>query len=423
MIMFYDILLLDDISCFRETREQRRQQLCSLVQCIRGRVGIGSREVIDFSSRQAPILLQEVFNQAVTRRWEGLMLKGCDDPFFSLDGTRFIKLKKDYIAGLGDTADLAIVGGRRDATDEQELNIGRLRWISFYIGCLENKDEVCRSNAKPHFRILDAIGRYNIPKIDMRYLNERGNFVQVPFSLSTPELSVTIDQKGLSQPTELFKRPFVVEVMGAGFDKPANVSYFALRFPRVQKIHLNRTVADTVSFGELQEMARADDITPQDDEDRNISSIGTPQCLAHASPSLSNRSTSTESSQSSIIIATASPALSLNAWMRAEGLIMIEEPETITVNPEEQRAEWDCKRIFQDFTSPSSGESVRPFSSKRKRDADTIPPEDSCRKRIRTSTVHVEDDQHKRRQSASAIKPNTFKTSERYELAVVEKKS
>jgi DNA ligase 4 len=174
---------------------------------------------------------------------------------------------------LGDTADLTIVGGRRDATDEQELNIGRLRWASFYVGCLENKDEVRRSNAKPHFRILDAVGRYNISKTDMRYLNKQGNFVQVLFAPSTPGLSVAIDQRGLSQPTELFKRPFVVEVMGAGFDKPANVSYFALRFPRVQKVHLDRTVADTVSFGELQGMARAAETTPQDDdEDRNTSS-------------------------------------------------------------------------------------------------------------------------------------------------------
>jgi DNA ligase 4 len=173
-------------------------------------------------------------------------------------------LKKDYIAGLGDTVDLAIVGGRRDATDEQEMNIGRLRWTSFYIGCLENKDEVRRSNAKPHFRILDTVGRYNISQTDMRYLNERGNFVQVPFASSTPGLSVTIDQKDQPQPTELFKRPFVVEVMGAGFDKPANVRYFALRFPRVQKIHLDRTIEDTVSFEELQEMARAIYAAPQD---------------------------------------------------------------------------------------------------------------------------------------------------------------
>jgi DNA ligase 4 len=61
--------------------------------------------------------------------------------------------------------------------------------------------------------------------------HEQGNLIQVPFALSTPELNVTIDQKDQkdqSQPTELFKRPFVVEVMGAGFDKPANISYFTL---------------------------------------------------------------------------------------------------------------------------------------------------------------------------------------------------
>lgn len=75
MIMFYDILLLDDIACFKDTLEQRRQGLCSLVQCIRGRAGIGSREIIDFSSDQAPILLQKVFTQAVIRLWEGLVLK------------------------------------------------------------------------------------------------------------------------------------------------------------------------------------------------------------------------------------------------------------------------------------------------------------------------------------------------------------
>lgn len=44
----------------------------------------------------------------------------------------------DYIAGLGDTADFAIVGGHRDAKDEQELGIEKLWWTSFYIGCLND---------------------------------------------------------------------------------------------------------------------------------------------------------------------------------------------------------------------------------------------------------------------------------------------
>ena len=424
MIMLYDILLLDDIACIKENLEQRRQRLCSLAQCIRGRVGIGSRKIIDFSSGRATILLQEVFTQAITRRWEGLVLKGCDDPYFSLDGTRFIKLKKDYIAGLGDAVDLAIVGGRRDATDEQEMNIGRLRWTSFYIGCLENKDEVRRSNAKPHFRILATVGRYNISKTDMRYINERGNFVQVPFALSTPGLSVTIDQKDLSQPTELFKRPFVVEVMGAGFDKPANVSHFTLRFPRVQKVHLDRTIEDTVSFGELQEMARATYVTPQDDdEDGNISWVGTPHSLEHASPSLSNRSTSTDSSQSSTDTTTASDTLSLDARMRAEGLVMIDETKTISAKLGQQRGEWDGNMDSKGLISPSSEESVSRLSTKRKREADTILPRHGCRKRTRKSTVHAEDDQHKRRQSIPTVKSWTSDTSECNELVAAESQS
>jgi DNA ligase-4 len=37
MIMFYDILLLDDTVCIRETYDIRRRQLQSLVRCISGR--------------------------------------------------------------------------------------------------------------------------------------------------------------------------------------------------------------------------------------------------------------------------------------------------------------------------------------------------------------------------------------------------
>ena len=49
---------------------------------------------------------------------------------------------------------------------------------------------------------------------------------------------------------------FTVEVVGAGFDKPANAGYFTLRFPRVLKVHDDRSFRDAVSFAELQEMAK-----------------------------------------------------------------------------------------------------------------------------------------------------------------------
>jgi hypothetical protein len=37
------------------------------------------------------------------------VLKGCDEPYFSFNGTRaFIKLKKNHMAGLGDTRSASI---------------------------------------------------------------------------------------------------------------------------------------------------------------------------------------------------------------------------------------------------------------------------------------------------------------------------
>ena len=64
----------------------------------------------------------KLFAQPIVQRGEELLLNGCQDPCLSVTSAKvFLKLKKDYIAGLGNTADFAIVGRHRDARDEQEL--------------------------------------------------------------------------------------------------------------------------------------------------------------------------------------------------------------------------------------------------------------------------------------------------------------
>lgn len=113
---------------------------------------------------------------------------------------------------------------------------------------LENKEEVCRFDAKPRFRIIDVVDRHAISKEDMLFLSRRGYFERVPFAQSIPEFDVDFEYGRQLQPAELFKRPFVVELMGAGFDKPANARFFTLRFPRVLKIHEDRSFKETVSF-------------------------------------------------------------------------------------------------------------------------------------------------------------------------------
>lgn len=274
MIMFYDILLLDDIVCGRESHDIRRQLLESLVWRIPGRADIGFREIVTFSASSAAERLNDAFARAIAQRWEGFVLKGCEDPYFSFDKNKaFIKLKKDYIPGLGDTADLIIVGGRRDARDEQELGAGKLWWTSFYLGCVENK-EVSLGDSKPRLRIVDMIDRHGISKRDIIHLNRHGYFRRVPFATSAPDFNIIFEPGERPQPSELFSPPFVVEVTGAGFDKPANAGYFTLRFPRVLKVHDDRLSRDTVNFAELQEMAKRCIEIPDDPEEEEASWLG-----------------------------------------------------------------------------------------------------------------------------------------------------
>ena len=257
MIMFYDLLLLDDIVCFQETHDKRRQRLWSIVRWIPERAEIGSREKIQFGPEHSLHLLRRIFAQAISQNWEGLVLKGCDDSYASLDRSVYqVKLKKDYIAGMGDSANFAVVGGRRDARDEFRLGMGKLSWTHFYLGCLENKTDVCRYDAKPKLRVIAVVDRHGISKNDLRYLNQGGYFEQVPFGCPRAELQVELDASFSCRPMHLFKKPFVVEVIGAGFDKPSNTNYFTLRFPRICKVHDDRMYNDTISFNELQQMAK-----------------------------------------------------------------------------------------------------------------------------------------------------------------------
>lgn len=83
MVMLYDIPLLDDVVCLKELHDKHRERLCSLIKLIPGRAKIRSRKKINFASARAPEFLEQAFARAIAARWEGLVLKGCNDPCYS----------------------------------------------------------------------------------------------------------------------------------------------------------------------------------------------------------------------------------------------------------------------------------------------------------------------------------------------------
>ena len=69
--------------------------------------------------------------------------------------------------------------------------------------------------------------------------------------------------------------------MGAGFDKPSNSRYFALRFPWMLKIHGDRSLKDTISLEELQKMAKRCSEVQEDserEETRWLGKLGISDC-------------------------------------------------------------------------------------------------------------------------------------------------
>jgi DNA ligase 4 len=98
---------------------------------------------------------------------------------------------------------------------------------------LKKKTGWGKKSWKPIFRVVARIDRYGVSKDLVQYLNQHGNFIRVPFACRRDEMEVIIDQKQLRRPTELFRTPFAVELMGAGFDWPADVKYWTPRFPRI----------------------------------------------------------------------------------------------------------------------------------------------------------------------------------------------
>jgi len=262
MIVFYDILMLDNKILLVEPHKKRRAHLKGVVTPIVGYAEIVERAMIDFGSREAPEILRNAFGSAIRKRWEGFVLKGLEDPYFSWQaGSRSIKLKKDYIAGLGDSADLCIVGGRCDPRIRNGLGLGlgRLSWTNFYVAAVINKDEVRRHDVRPVFRILDCLGPGSLSKDDITTLNSEGKFLEQDYVAESTFMVIQHPRTDIPLPTHIFTRPIVVEVMGAGYERPQSANFWMLRFPRRVgskiKLHRDRDIADTVSFDELQGMA------------------------------------------------------------------------------------------------------------------------------------------------------------------------
>lgn len=274
MIVYFDVLRVDNDSLLNVRHSARFSRLSQLVQCQTGRAAlVVQRQIINFCSRVAAEDLKEAFASCIIRREEGLVLKP-DEPYFSFGrSTRkyascCVKLKRGFIKGMGDIGDLAAISGRFCPTRAKVLKMPTIKYTHFYLGCLTNKDAVERWDSKPEFTIVNEV---EISSAMMDQLRRTWFTDTVPLGdENAPVLNIT---PGIAQGRKItmaFTEPAVFELTCFSFHKEANTSFFSLRFPYVSKIHYDRTWKDCMTFQELQELAQEEMKCPEKEDSQEL---------------------------------------------------------------------------------------------------------------------------------------------------------
>jgi len=264
MIVYYDVLLIDDESLLGVRHSDRFERLTRLVSLSRGRAELVNRHVIDFSSRYAASDLRNMFARTITARQEGLVLKP-DDPFIDLsNSTPFsgspIKLKKEYVGNFGDVGDFAVVAARYDPLKAKSMRVNNVKWTHFFVGCLTNKSSLSEPGSLPEFTIVSVV---EVNETQMKTITTFSNPAPVPFKENCSlKLSIPSGVTDGKAPTVVFTNPLVFDIRCFDFDNCGNVGFKTPRFPVVSKIHFDRDFRDTITFSELQEMA---EIAPTED--------------------------------------------------------------------------------------------------------------------------------------------------------------
>ncbi|KAI1375198.1 hypothetical protein F4677DRAFT_423513 [Hypoxylon crocopeplum] len=300
MIVYYDVLMIDNESLLGVRQSERFRRLSKLVTYRKGYAELVSRQVISFSRPSAALKLREAFAECIVSRNEGLVLKP-DEPYFDFSTAQKsysccnIKLKKEYVQGWGDVGDFAVVGASYDAAKAKEYKRPNVKWTHFFIGCLDNKEKARAKIEKPRFIIT------NIVELSENLLSTvMGQCFPSPVAFKLNQ-SILLDfgRGGLhKRPTDVFLEPLVFDMRCFSFDKSPNTNFWSMRFPIVSKIHHDRSYWDALSFTELQDIALAATEMPEVEDSQEmrqwVAALEKADPRGIAIDAISQQSTSTE---------------------------------------------------------------------------------------------------------------------------------
>ncbi|KAI0871420.1 hypothetical protein GGS24DRAFT_61482 [Hypoxylon argillaceum] len=272
MVIYYDVLLIDDVSLLGAKNSERFRRLSEIITCRTGYAELVSRTTIRTSRPSAVRTLRELFAQCISSRGEGLVLKP-DEPYFDFNSKHMpyrccnIKLKKEYVQGWGDVGDFAVIGASYDAAKAREYRLPNVKWTHFFIGCLENHNQARAKTEMPRFRVTNIV-ELTGPTLSAFWAQLSP--ISVPYTENT---CIELGYSGsimAKKPTVIFPCPLVFDMRCFSYDKEPNTNFWSMRFPQVSKVHYDRSYLDTMTFSELQEVAEAATHVPEEEDSQDM---------------------------------------------------------------------------------------------------------------------------------------------------------
>jgi len=255
-IFLFDILYLNGESLIHRPFHERREILEKNIKVVQHRVEFSEITKIQGAAEQNK--LTDLLNRAFKEKLEGLVVKDGDMEYEP--GCRhWIKVKKDYIAGMGDTADLLALGGYYGTG-----NFGGV--ITVFLMCTwDKKTKTYKTVCKASSGIDDKTIMKMQPGILEKMTKISKDHTKVPHWLDcakqyTPDFIV-----------KDYREAMVLEIGTAEITQTKHhTSGYSLRFPRILKVRHDKDYKTATNFEELQHLGKDAKIVSYDDDDEDV---------------------------------------------------------------------------------------------------------------------------------------------------------
>ena len=241
-LLVFDVMQLNGKLLLDKPTVERRKLLFQNIQPIRHRVQYSDAIVV---ATKDTVALQRAFEFTVTHKLEGLVLK--DLQLTYNPGKRhWLKLKRDHLQGMADTADLVVLGSYMGKGKQSGLH------AVFLMGCYDAQDERWKTVCKVGNGFTDGELVTMQTTLQSQLNVIHGNRQAVPEWLHVHNAHV---------PDAVVVDPWhapVWEIAGAEFTaSPAATSGWALRFPRIHRVREDKTPKEATTYAELNALAKA----------------------------------------------------------------------------------------------------------------------------------------------------------------------